>query len=106
MQQDNVPVSFEIAKARILKRKWTPQLSRARATYQERRSPKSEVEKTWPRQVRTIFARLRTGHSKELPQYRYMIEKDDEPTCQEYDDDEETIEHILCHCPAWRGCDG
>ena len=100
MQQDNVPVSFEIAKARILRRKWTPQHSRANATYQERRSPKSEVEKTWPRQVRTLFARLRTGHSKELRQYRYMIEKDDEPTCQECDDDEETIEHILCHCPA------
>ena len=80
--------------------KWTPQHSRARATYQERRNPKSEVERTWPRQVRTLFARLRTGHSKELRQYRYMIEKDDEPTCQECDDDEETIEHILCHCPA------
>ena len=29
-----------------------------------------------------------------------MIEKDDEPTCQECEDDEETIEHTLCHCPA------
>ena len=100
MQQDNTPVTFAIAKARIMRRKWEPQHPRAIATYQQRRKPVTDVEKKWPRRVRTLFARLRTGHAKELRQYRYLIEKEDEPTCTACEEDEESIEHVLCHCPT------
>ena len=39
---------------------------------------------------------MRTGHAKELRQYRYLIDKEDDPMCE--CGMEETIEHILCNC--------
>jgi len=100
MRQDDTPVTFEIAKARINRRKWQPTHTRAMDTYQERRQPRADIEKIWPRRVRTLFARLRSGHAKELRQYMYLIDQEDSPTCQACEEDDETIEHVLCHCPA------
>ena len=44
----------------------------------------------------------RTGHSKLLAQYRYLIDKADSPLCECGNDDEEqeeqTIDHLLCKC--------
>ena len=55
------------------------------------------MEKTWPRHVRSLYARLRTGHCKELGNYAYMIEIADDPFCE--CGDVETIDHVLCKCP-------
>ena len=49
--------------------------------YGERRCPKFEVEKMWPRNVHSLYAHLRTGHAKELQDYRYKIDQEDNPFC-------------------------
>ena len=51
-------------------RKWEPTHERARATYIERRKPK-DIEKSWPKHVRSAYAKLRTGNSKDLREYRH-----------------------------------
>ena len=72
---------------------------RAEETYASRRKPRFDLEQKWPRSVRTLYARLRTGHVKELKQYRYLIDQEDDPYC-ECGMGEETIEHLLCKCPS------
>ena len=102
LSQQGVPVSCKIMKARIRRKKWKIKHIRARQVYRDRRKPKFEIEKKWPRKVRSTFSRLRTGHSKLLANYRFLIEKEDSPICECKDEDqdgeEETLEHILCRC--------
>ena len=100
LPQDQTPVAFAIAKARIKRRKWMPTHERAITTYEDRRQPRTDIECTWPRKVRTLFARLRSGHAKELRHYMYTIEQEDDPTCTSCKEADETIGHVLCHCPA------
>ena len=64
MCQDNFPVTHQIVKAKIKARRWEVTHEQAKNTYKERRKPKVEVEKKWPRHVRSLFARLRTGHAE------------------------------------------
>lgn len=45
-------------------------------------------------------ARLRTGHSLLLRSYRLRIGLDSEATCQECDEEDETLHHLLTDCPA------
>jgi hypothetical protein len=70
---------------------------RAKETYAEQKKPKWEVEKVWPRSVRSLFARLRSGHCRELTRYQYMIEVADDPLCE--CGEINNIHHILCECP-------
>ena len=100
MCQDDVPVTHQILKAKIKSRSWEVNHDRARATYGERRKPKVKVEKKWPRSVRSLYARLRTGHAMELAAYRHRIDEDANPMCEICGEEEETIEHVLCRCPA------
>ena len=100
MNQDGIPVTHAIVKAKIKGRKWEVTHDRAMATFKDRREPRIEVEMKWPRKVRTLFARLRTGHAKELAYYRYLIESGDDAICEECGEEEETIEHVLCRCVA------
>ena len=99
--QNEVPLSEKIVKARIRRRRWVPTHDRVRKIYRERRKPKLEVERRWPRKVRSAYSRLRTGHAKQLAYYRYLIEKEDSPECACGDGDE-TAEHLLCHCEQLR----
>jgi len=62
MEQDNTFITHKIVKAKIMNQKWRIQNEKAQAIYQNRRSPKTEIEKTWPKRVRTKFAQLRSGH--------------------------------------------
>ena len=71
--QVGIPVSHEIVKARIKRRKWSVTHERAKETYGGRKSPRFDVDKQWPRSVRSLFARLRTGHAKELKLYTHLI---------------------------------
>ena len=98
MSQLRVPVSEKIMKARIRRTKWKISHERVSRIYKNRRKPKIELERKWPRRVRTLYSRLRTGHSKELAQYRYLIEKEEAPECA-CGEEEETTEHVLCRCP-------
>ena len=59
-----------------------------------------KVEKKWPRSVRSLYARLRTGHAMELGAYRHRIDEDANPMCEICGEEEETIDHVLCRCPA------
>ena len=97
LDQSNVPITLAIAKARVKKRSWVVSHERAAETYLARKKPKFDVEKNWPRHVRSLYARLRTGHCKELGNYAYMIEIADDPFCE--CGDVETIDHVLCECP-------
>ena len=96
LDQSEIPITMAIAQARIKKRSWEVTHERAAETYQGRKKPKFDVESSWPRHVRSLYARLRTGHCKELGQYKYMIETADHPFCE--CGEEETIEHVLCKC--------
>ena len=100
MCQDDVPVTHQILKAKIKSRSWEVNHDRARATYGERRKLKVKVEKKWPRSVRSLYARLRTGHAMELGAYRHRIDEDANPMCEICGEEEETIDHVLCRCPA------
>ena len=103
--QSNAPVSFNISRAKIRAEKWQIQHERASKTYEERRKPRSEVEEKWPSEVRRTYSRLRTGHAKELKSYRNFIQIEEDARCGECGAEEETIQHVLCECPAlelWR----
>ena len=93
-------MTHKIVKAKIKSTKWDITHERASATYGERRKPRFEIERAWPRNVQTLFARIRTGHAKELRYYRYLIETEEDPLCERCGEDNETIEHVLCHCLA------
>ena len=97
--QVGIPVSHEIVKARIKRRKWSITHERAKVTYGDRRSPRFDVEKQWPRSERRLFARLGTGHAKELKRYAYLIDSEDDPTCI-CGEAEESIQHVLCECES------
>ena len=73
---------------------------RAAETYQSRRSPKAEIEKCWAKSARTLYARLRRGHAKELGHYQHFIENADDGMCEHGCEDDDTIEHALCRCMA------
>ena len=64
MDQSGTPVIHKIVKARIKKRKWEIEHPRAKEIYGKRRGPRRDVKKTWPRNVRTLYQRLHTGHSQ------------------------------------------
>ena len=101
MPQENTPVSVthKSVKAKIMGRKWQIKHARAKETYGNRLGPKIEVEKTWPRKVRTLYSRLRTVHDMELAYYRYKINKEDDPFCKMCEDEHESIKHVLCNFP-------
>ena len=100
MPQDNVGVSHKSVKAKILARKWEIKHPRAKEMYGERRGPKMEVEKVWPRSVRSLYGRLRTEHSMDLAYYRYKLDKEEDPYCTACGEEYETTRHLLCSCPA------
>ena len=66
--QENIPVTHSILKTKIKGKKW--ESTHERATFGEKRSPKMEIERTWPKKVRTLYSRLRTGHTTELKAYK------------------------------------
>ena len=48
--------------------------------------------------MRSLYARLRSGHSKELSYYSWLIEKQDDPSCK-CGAEKETIEQKVVECP-------
>ena len=100
MDQRDTPVMHGIVKAKINAAKWIVEHERAIQTYGERRKPRLDIEEGWPRRVRTLYVRLRTQHSMELRWFTFhKLGLVDDPLCQECGA-EETIEHVLCKCPA------
>ena len=82
MDQTGIPVTHSTVKARIKRRRWDVEHERAVKIYGKRRKPNMEVEKKWPRKVRTLYARLRTNHAKELKSYLKFIEAEDDDLCE------------------------
>ena len=95
--QSSTPVTQAILKAKIKARKWVPTHPRAKQIYGQKLRPKFEIEKSWTRLMRSLFARLRTDHAKELANYRYRIGTEKSPNCEQCGVPE-TLEHVLCHC--------
>ena len=58
MSQLRVPVSEKIMIARIRRTKWKISHERVSRIYKNRRKPKIELERKWPRRVRTLYSRL------------------------------------------------
>jgi ribonuclease HI len=100
LQQKDTPVSYSIARAKIRSEKWEIKHERAKETFKHRRKPKSDIESKWPPEVRRTYARLRSGHAKELRDYLCFIQADEDATCKECGLEDETIEHVICRCPA------
>ena len=99
LPQEGIPVTHATAKARIRRTQWSLGHTRAEETYGERRCPKYQVERRWPRNMRSLYARLRTGHAKQLREYLYKIDAEDDPYCDCGLMEEQTIKHLLCDCP-------
>ena len=57
-----------------------------------------EIERTWPKKVRTLYSRLCTGHTTELKAYKARFNKEEDGMCESGSGEEETIEHVLCRC--------
>ena len=99
MPQNNVPVTFNITRAKIKAEKWKPKHERAAKVFGERRKPK-EIEKGWKEKIKRLYGRLRSDHAKELRAYQKRVGITSEGICIYCDtDEEETIEHVLCRCP-------
>ena len=99
MDQSSTPVSHKIVKAKIKNRKWTITHDRAIATYGDRRSPRLDIEKQWPVEVRTLYCRLRSDHAVELKRYRCdFLHTEDDALCEMECGEVEDIEHVLCRC--------
>ena len=73
-----VPVTHQIMKAKIKSGKWPINHLRAQETYGGRRNPDFKVEREWPKKIRTLFSRLRTGRTKELKSYRFRLKLEDD----------------------------
>ena len=98
MNQSDTIITHKIVRAKIMNQKWIVENEKAQAIYQNRRGPKFEVEKMWPKRVRSKFAQMRSGHSMELRYYRNKIELDDSASCPNGCGVDETITHVLCEC--------
>ena len=99
MPQNNVPVTFNITRAKIKAEKWKPKHERAAKMFGERRKPK-EIEKGWKERIKRLYGRLRSDHAEELRAYQKRVGIVSEGICIYCDtDEEETIEHVLCRCP-------
>jgi ribonuclease HI len=96
--QADAPVTFNIVKAKVKNKKWKITHPRAKDTFVGMWKPK-ERENSWPPKVKRLFARLRSGHAKELRSYQHRVGMDSQPICTYCTADApETIEHVLCHC--------
>ena len=100
MCQDNISVTDEIVKANIKSRRWEVIHDRAKATFEDRMKTKVNVERKWPRSVRSLYTRLRTVHTMELRAYQHGLDEDVDPMYEIDGEKEESIDHILCRCPA------
>ena len=69
-------------------------------TYGNRRKPDFKTKRQWPKTVRTLFSRLRTGHALEPRLYQNRLYPSKDSRCAEFQQDVEKIEHVLCNCPA------
>ena len=99
LDQEKIPVVPSIVKAKIRARPWEIHHPPAKRMYGDRRKPRFDIEKNWPRSVRTLFSRLRSGHSMKLADYRFVIDKEEDDACQKCDMQKpETLEHVLCEC--------
>ena len=58
------------------------------------------MEKSWTAPIRRLYSRLRSGHDKELKDYRHRFLKiESSGLCIHCDmETPETIEHVLCEC--------
>ena len=95
--QSRVPVTQAIVKAKIKAQKWQPTHEGARRVYGDRLRPRYTVECKWTRRMRTLFARLRTNHAKELGAYQHRIGNSESPNCKECNVPE-TILMAARHC--------
>ena len=107
LEQGQVPVAFQSARARLrrhAREKWEEQLRPTRHHREvgpERVVPGERLGLS--RRESVEAARLRTGHSTLLAAYRHRIGQQADPTCPECREEEETLAHLMTECPARAG---
>jgi ribonuclease HI len=99
LSQKNTITTHGIVKAKIRNRKWKVTHERAKRTFGDRSSTKAEIERKWPKDCRSLFARLRSNHAKELKHYQHRLGTEPDALCSCGTGDEETIDHLLIRCP-------
>ena len=97
--QEGIPSAMDSMKALCKRRTWRREHPRAIQVFGEHDGPTKE-ERDWPLEVQTTFSQLRCGHSPKLPEYRHKINEDMSPACELCTEEDGTIEHLLCQCPA------
>ena len=97
MDQNNTFITHKIV-AKIMNQKWRIQNEKTQAIYQNRRSPKIEIEMLLPKRVRTKFAQLWSFYGVELRYFRKKIELDENATYPNGCRVDENITHVLCEC--------
>ena len=55
MKQKDIPITHDIARARIKKQKWQILHKRAKEIFKDKLRPKFSVEKKWTRKVQSLF---------------------------------------------------
>ena len=100
LSQNDTITTHGIVKAKIRNRRWKVTHKRAKQTFRDRTSTKAEIECLWPRSTRSLYARLRSNHAKELKHYRHhKLKTEPDALCPCGTGEEETIDHLLTRCP-------
>ena len=56
--------------------------------------------KNFTRQKMRKITQILTGHST-LKRHLNIMQIEEDPTCEQCEEEQETVEHFLCHCPAF-----
>ena len=104
LDQNGAQIDLQSAKARLrrhAKGEWEERVKQTRY-FQEvcPRRPFPGERLGLSRRDSVEAARLRTGHSTLMAGYRHRIGQQDDPTCPECGDEEETLGHLLHDCPT------
>ena len=101
LDQAEVPLSFEVTKAAIWRRKRVDVLrhERSRRVYGDG-GVNLGVEDNWTRAEGVSFRRFRSGHSLELASYRKRLGLQDCGLCRRCGLEDEDVEHVVVRCLA------
>ena len=96
LDQRDVPIELNLIKNKvkqIITSSWVSKHTNWRKT--------KDDEKGIPRSVRIELARYRTGHSLLLKRYKNKVGLTADATCDDCQEEDETMEHNLLRCPRW-----
>ena len=54
LDQSDIPITHDIAKARVKKQKWSVTHKRAKKIFEERLKPRLQIVRKWPRRIQSL----------------------------------------------------